>query len=66
MVVTCNYIKRAKKLYCLQGNSFKQSFAKKTLRKDLVRVIRVFTHKAVARRRSRLGTVHLSSKGQVD
>ena len=44
----------------------KAKFRKKTLRKNLVRAIRSFTHKADARRRSRRGTVHLSSKEQVD
>ena len=40
--------------------------SQKNLRKNLVRAIRFFTHKADARRRSRRGTVHLSSKEQVD
>ena len=38
-----------KKLYCLQGNSFKQSFAKKPPKKPrLGNTFNFFTHEAVA------------------
>ena len=62
-VITSN---EQKKCTAFRGIHLSKVLPKKNLPKSLLRAIRVFTQKADARHRSRRGTVHLSSKGQVD
>ena len=62
-VITSN---ERKNCTAFTGIHLSKASQKKLSEKNLVRAIRFFKQEAVARRRSRLGIVHLSSKGQVD